>query len=128
MKAYRIKNWSQIYEKSQARRCEKMCWIAVPNSWDGVGYAMVMAHDRYAEIFTAWILLLQIASKMPERGLLANGKPETPQTMALRTRAKADIFELALEVLAKPEIGWIETIDYPLRANSEPTPSAVGHT
>ena len=111
MKAYRIKDWKEHFEKADSRKCKNMQWVAVPNRFDGVGYSLVMAHERSSEIFTAWVLMLELASKQKIRGELVNGKPLTPRSMAIMTRTKPEIFEVALKVLVDPEIGWIEEFD-----------------
>ncbi len=108
---YRIKDWNVIYEKAQTRKCDGMKWVAVPNKHDGSGYATVAAHERNCELFTAWILILEVASKMPTRGLLVkDGKPLTARDLAKRTRFPEEIFHLAFTVLVDPEIGWLERV------------------
>ena len=108
---YRIKDWDRIYEKAQTRKCVAMNWVAVPNRHDGAGYATVAAHPRSCELFTAWILILETASKMPARGVLyKDGKPMTPRDLAKRTRFPEEIFHLAFTVLVEPEIGWLERV------------------
>ena len=108
---YRIKDWDRHFEKAQTRPCKTMGWVAVPNRHDGTGYATVAAHERNCELFTAWILILETASKMPTRGLLfKDGKPLTAADLAKRTRFPEDIFNLAFTVLVQPEIGWLERV------------------
>ena len=108
---YRVKNWNEFYEKAQTRKCKEMKWVAVPNKLDGAGYAIVAAHPRNCELFTAWILILEVASKMPTRGLLfKDGKSVGPQDLSRRTRFPEDIFNLAFLVLIEPDIGWLERV------------------
>lgn len=108
---YRIKDWDRLFEKAQTRKCTAMNWVAVPNRHDGAGYASVAGHSRSCELFTAWILILETASKMPTRGLLfKDGRAITPRDLAKRTRFPEDIFHLAFTVLVEPEIGWLERV------------------
>lgn len=108
---YRIKNWDELYEKAQTRKCKEMKWVAVPNKLDGAGYAAVAAHPRNCELFTAWILILEVASKMPTRGLLfKDGKPVGPRELAARTRFPEEIFQLAFQRLVQPDIDWLERV------------------
>lgn len=108
---YRIKDWDRLFEKAQTRKCTGMNWVAVPNRHDGTGYATVAAHERACELFAAWILILEIASRMPTRGVLfKDGKPITPKDLAKRTRFPENIFHLAFAVLVEPEIGWLERV------------------
>lgn len=115
MKLYRIKNWESIYENNRSRTVKDLAWVAIPNRHDGEGYSSIMAHSRSAEIFAAWILMLQVASRCQPRGSLMrdHGRPHTPQSMALKTRAKPEWFVLALELLTSEEIGWIEAVELP---------------
>jgi hypothetical protein len=88
-----------------------MKWVAIPNKHDGAGYSTVAAHPRNCELFTAWILILEVASKMPTRGVLfKDGKPITARDLAKRTRFPEDIFALAFTILVEPEIGWLERV------------------
>jgi len=108
---YRVKNWNELYEKAQTRKCKEMKWVAVPNKLDGSGYAEIAAHSRSCELFTAWILILEVASKMPNRGLLyKDGKPIGPRELSRKTRFPEDIFSLAFNVLTGPEIDWLERV------------------
>ena len=108
---YRVKDWDRIYEKAQTRKCTAMNWVAVPNRHDGAGSATVAAHPRSCELFAAWILILETASKMPARGVLhKDGKAITPRDLAKRTRFPEEIFHLAFTVLVEPDIGWLERV------------------
>jgi hypothetical protein len=113
MRFYRIKDWDGRYENNRSRTVKDLAWVAIPNRHDGEGYSMVMAHPKAAEIFTAWILMLQVASRCQPRGSLLrdNGSPHTPQSLALKTRAKVEWFVIAFEVLASDEIRWIECVE-----------------
>ncbi len=125
MKAYRITDWGERYEIAQSRKCKKMNWVAMPNSHTGNGYSVVAQHERAEELFTAFILLVEVASIMPERGLLVSdgGKPITAKNLAFRTHFPAEIFSLAFRELTKEDIGWLEVVE-----DWERTGRAVGHT
>ena len=83
----------------------------MPNKLDGAGYAVVADHPRNCELFTAWILILEVASKMPTRGLLfKDGKLVGPRELCRRTRFPEDIFSLAFNVLIDQEIDWLERV------------------
>lgn len=110
--AYRIKNWDMNFEKAQTRQCNKASWVAIPNKHDGKSFRRITKHDRAAEIFAAWILIVQVASKMPERGLLVDDDgPLDAEDMSDKTGFSAGMFTLAFSVLAEPRIGWIENMD-----------------
>ena len=111
MTAYRIKKWNENFEKAQGRRCGKMVWVALPNKHDGKGYRRVAQHERATELFTAWILIVQVASKMPKRGLLVDEEgPLSAEDLADMTGFPPAIFHLAFNTLTQTSIGWIERV------------------
>ncbi len=104
---YCIPNWGKQYENNRSRILRKLDWVMVPNAHDGDGYSGLMARADAPILFTAWILLLQVASKCEPRGTLirSNGEPHTPESLATRTRGAPEWFETALPFLVK--IGWL---------------------
>jgi hypothetical protein len=109
MKLYAIKNWDDLYENSRSRVVKDLSWVPVPNKHDGENFSAIMVHAQGAKIFSGWILILQIASKCKERGILKrdNGHPHTPETMAIKTRAPKEWFELALAYLCE-NTDWLD--------------------
>ncbi len=103
---YRIKNWDRHYETNDTRKLVSLHWVKVPNQQDSLAYRLIAAHPRGAEIFAAWVLILQVASKgrKDERGNL----PLSPEELGIVTGFPADIFSVAIEYLKTPKIGWIE--------------------
>lgn len=129
---YQIVEWDRDFEVSQTRRTAKTAgakhhWVAIPNKHDGKGYLRVASQKNGVEIFAAWCLMVQLASKMPIRGVLADKDgPLTLEDMAIKTRMPLAIFEQAAEYLTRQEIGWLRVCDYhsertlsTLRAQSE---------
>lgn len=113
MKLYRIKDWDRHFEVSQTRKCARLTWVATPNKHDGKSYRRLMRHPDGAAIYGAWCLILQVASKCPERGVLSDGTdPLTAEDLALKTDCPEKWFDLALELLSTPEIGWLLVADY----------------
>jgi len=109
---YRIKDWDKYFEKAESRRCKSMAWVAIPIRHDGSGFRRVAAHERAAELFAAWILIVQTAAKMPTRGVLyKDGKALTARDLHYRTGFPEEIFNLAFTVLVQEEIGWLESDD-----------------
>ena len=108
---YRVKNWDAYYEKAQTRRCIKASWVAISNKHDGKGFRRVAKHERNVELFAAWILIIQVASKMPQRGLLVDDDgPLNADDLADKTGFPSEIFHLAFTVLVEPKIGWLERV------------------
>ncbi len=108
---YRIKDWDKHFENGESRKYKFARWLPVPNKHDGKGFRRMAKHPRKVEIFCAWNLILQVASKAPVRGDLAdeNG-PLTAEDLADMTDFPEEIFTLAFEVLSGEKIGWIEDI------------------
>jgi len=114
MKAYRVKGWAAIYENNRSRTVKELRWVPVPNKFDGEGFKRVMQHDRASDIFAGFILLLQVASRCQPRGtLIRDGRPHDASSLALKTGGRREWFEIALEVLSAPEIGWLEVFEVP---------------
>jgi hypothetical protein len=110
--AYKIKNWDDHFEIAQSRNYKRMWWVAMPVKHDGKGYRRLAKHARSVELFAAWILMVQVASKMKVRGLLADlDGPLTAEDLADKTGFPEDIFKLAFDVLVEPRIDWLEKVN-----------------
>ena len=110
MKLYSIANWNDYYENNRSRTVKDLAWVPIPNRHDGESYSRLMMRLDAAEIFTAWILMLQVASRCQPRGSLVRegGKPHDSESLAIKTRSKAKWFEKAFEVLM--EVGWLDVL------------------
>jgi len=107
---YRITKWADRFENKDSRKITNARWVPVPNKHDGLGFRRIAAHPRNCEIFAAWTLILQVASRMPTRGILHNGElPLDAEDLAVMTGFPQAAFEIAFEVLSQPKVGWIET-------------------
>jgi hypothetical protein len=110
---YRIKNWNEHFEIAQSRRASgmKMSWVAIPNKHDGKSYRRLVRMPEFGNIFAAWILIVEVASKQTVRGTLADiDGPITAEDLADCTGLKQEWFELALTTLADPKIAWLEIV------------------
>ena len=132
MKMYRIKDWGLHYEKAESRRVKTMAWLPMPTRHDGAGFRRVAAHERGPELFAAWVLIVEVAAKMPTRGhLVKDGKPLTVKALHSRTGFAEAIFVLAFKVLTGPEIGRLEVINEDtgeIVEIEEWSPAIVGYT
>ena len=106
---YIVKDWQKLFENNRSRTVENLRWVCVPNKHDGEGYATVMEQENAAELFAAWVLILQVASKCQERGTLMreDGTPMTAKTLAMKTRAEKSWFENALNFFTT-KVKWLE--------------------
>lgn len=89
-----------------------MAWVSVPNHHDGENFSILMQQEKGAEIFSAWILMLQVASKCTPRGTLirGDGTPHTDRSLSAKCRCPVTWFTLAFEYLEK-NTDWLETKD-----------------
>src|SRR5690554_808277 len=99
---YRIARWNDLYENNKSRLIKNLRAVQIPNSHDGERYAYLMLQDNAPVLFTAWILLLQVASRCHPRGTLVrdNGQPHDARSLAIKTRGKVEWFEAALDYFA----------------------------
>lgn len=119
MKVYAVRNWNDLFEKSQTRKCDKMQWVAIPVKHDGKGYRRVMRSPNGPQVYAAWILILQVAAKCPTRGILVDPDgPLTAEDLELKTDCPAEWFEQAFQVLTDPKVAWLTTSELP--ANYQP--------
>lgn len=106
---YKVKDWQKHFENNRSRTVENLRWVCVPNKHDGEGFATVMEQDNAAELFAAWILILQVASKCQERGSLVreDGTPLTARAMAVKTRAPESWFKEAFKFFIT-KVKWLD--------------------
>jgi hypothetical protein len=110
---YRIKHWDEHFEIAQTRRSAtmKFKFFACPNRHDGKSFRRLSRHPRGPEVFAAWILIVQVASKQPRRGTLKDlDGPLTAMDLCDCTGFPEEIFVLAFEVLTDEAIGWLEVV------------------
>jgi hypothetical protein len=111
-RVFRIVGWNETYETSESRKLKRLLWVAVPNKHDGLGFRRMAKERDHCVLFSAWILIVQIASKgLPEqRGwLLRDGRALDEEDMSLMTGFPAAVFERALKFFSDPKIGWLVT-------------------
>ena len=120
---YRIKHWTANFENAESRKVRNLQWVPVPNKHDGKSYRRLASHKSGVEVFCAWCLMVEVASKMPDRGILADEDgPLTSDDLAFMTGFPARIFTLAFLVLTSKGIEWLETVE-----GTESQPSASGN-
>ena len=109
MTLYRIKNWNSLFENNRSRTVADLAWVAIPNRHDGENYSMIITSKHGAEIFAAWVLMVQVASRCHPRGSLLrdSGKPHNPDSLSIKTRAPAIWFERAISFLLE-HTDWLE--------------------
>lgn len=127
MPTYRIRDWESVYETAETRKLENLRWAPIPNKHDGLGFRRLISQRNRAELFAAWILLVQVASKgrRGQRGLIArDGRALSADDLELMTGFPAACFTQALTFFSDPKQGWLVT-DSSVDA-SAPEASAAG--
>lgn len=112
MKLYSIRGWNEHFENNRSRTVKDLAWVAIPNRHDGEHFSIIMQAEHGAEIYAAWVLMLQVASRCQPRGTLLrdNKKPHTMSTLSVKTRAPENWFVLAFEFLEK-HTDWLDVKD-----------------
>lgn len=108
MPTYFIRDWNKYFETAQSRKYEKLSWVAIPNKHDGKGFARLMRLENGIALFGVWVLIVQVASKCPTRGVLADPDgPLTAEDIADKTKVPSGLIENALQVLSSDNIKWL---------------------
>lgn len=87
-----------------------MSWVPVPNNHDSDGYTFIITKPNGLQIYGAWQMILQVASKCMRRGDLISesGKPYTPASIARKSRCDQKQLEESLPTIF--EVGWLEEV------------------
>lgn len=117
---YKVRDWDKHFENSRSRAVSELRWVSIPNKHDGEGYGLVMEQDDAAELFAAWVLIVQVASKCRDRGTLTrdDGSPLTAKSLARKTHAPVEWFAKALDFFTHKNL-WLEC--HP--TDTEPSPA-----
>lgn len=112
MPLYKIAGWQTYFETNETRKLDKLRWVPKPNKHDGLGFGRMRAERDKIQLFCAWCLILDVASKTmpaPRRGFLErSGQPLDADDLAYMTGFPSDIFTRALDFFAKSSVGWLE--------------------
>jgi hypothetical protein len=115
---YSVVNWGNHFENSESKKYVHLKWVPIPNKHDGSTYRRVVAHPKSVQIFCGWCLILEVASKMPTRGVLHDGnRALTALDLHFKTGFPKHVFDVAFEVLVDKDINWLAVED--LRKPSE---------
>lgn len=109
---YRIRDWNDTYETPESRKLKNTRFVPVPNKHDGKGFRRIQLLPEKVELFCAWNLIVQVASKCPERGVLRDRDGLiTPADLALKTGFPEAIFAQAYEFFSSGgKLAWLDPI------------------
>jgi hypothetical protein len=106
---YVIRDWDKNFEVAQSKRAENLRWVPLPNKHDGKSFRRLIQMKNGPAIYGAWVLIVQVASKCPTRGVLADGDgPLTSDDIADKTLTDPKLIQSALDACCSKAIGWIE--------------------
>jgi hypothetical protein len=117
-KAYRVKDWPEYYEVSDSRKVEgPLSWVPMRTKHDGKGYRRIAAQENRSDLFSAWVLIVEVTAKLPKRwrGWLvdAKGQPLDAEDLALKTGWPKVAFESAFSYFTDVKQGWLELVELP---------------
>jgi len=116
-----IADWDSVFENALSRKIETLPWIRMPNRHDGDSFIeLLQGHKDGLAHYGCWCLLVQVASKTKNRGILTrkDGSPHTAESVSRIVRADQTIMQEAITRLLA--IGWlIEKNDNTSRVVSE---------
>jgi len=110
--AFRIIDWNKHFENNRTREIKSLRWVSMPNYHDGSGFRTLMQQPDGEALYGVWAVIVQIASRAPQRGLLVrnDGEPYTAETISARTGMKLELVRRCIEVLQSPQIKWIQSV------------------
>lgn len=129
MEAYAIRDWQLWFEKNHKDTEVMFRWVALPTRHDGKSYRRLSRHPRAADLFTAFVLMVEVAAKMPTRGILADESgPLDAEDLSDATGFPAAIFTLAFSALTdvSQRIMWL--VKVPLSEQVRTSPELVSPT
>lgn len=137
MKALHVINWDSHHETADSRKYQALKYVAKPNKHDGLSYRRLVKQTDRTDLYAAWSLILEVASKSArgQRGwLVRDGSALTATDMEVITGFPEGIFTRAFEFFMDPQIGWLEeteckcldSVAVPKTTAVGDSPSAVG--
>ena len=107
---YQIKDWDKHFENHESRKLKRTAWVSLPNRHDGKSFRRIADHPEGVAVFAAWTLILEVASKMPTRGILADEDgPLDSEDLSSMTGFPSSIFDAAFNLLTQEKFGWLTT-------------------
>lgn len=104
-----INDWEKIYSSAATRKIKGVLpWVRIPNRHDGRGFRRLMRTLEGRLAYSAFMLMVQIASRAEHRGELRSADgPLLSHDLEDKTGMPAAEFEAAFKILSSREIGWI---------------------
>jgi hypothetical protein len=108
-----------VFETHESRKLKNLRYVPVPNRHDGKSFRRLALMADAPELFCAYQLIIEVASKMPIRGRLEDEDgPLDADDLQFKTGFPVRIFELAFEKLTDGKIGWLG-VDFGMESPEE---------
>ena len=107
-----IKHWHETFENSDTRKRKRLGWFLCPSGVDSCGYLELMQHGAAGVMaYGVFQIICQWSATClpPIRGNLCrnSGEELTIRQLSMLLRVEVDVLEPAIELLLRPEIGWL---------------------
>lgn len=111
--AYRIAKWCERHENHETRKLVgSLSWIVVPTEIK-LTLMELLGAKHGLQTFGAYIIIVEVAARMPVRGTLANDNgPLKIEQISRLTGANLKQLVAAVDYLSKPPLRWIELVEW----------------
>ena len=112
--AYAIKRWSSRFENAQSRRTKDLNHSLTPHELNSTHLEHLMGQEGGVIALAVWHILIQLATRCPQRGLLVNEEgPLTEAAIAKACHLPESQVSRALDLLTSDAIGWLDIVECP---------------
>lgn len=112
--AYAIKRWSSRFENAQSRRTKDLNHSLTPHELNSAHLEYLMSEEGGPMALAVWHILIQMATRCPQRGLLVNEDgPLTDKDIAKACHLPEQQISRALSLLMSESIGWLDVVECP---------------
>ncbi|HCR37557.1 MAG TPA: hypothetical protein DIU37_05345 [Opitutae bacterium] len=114
MKAYKICNWEERFKSHSDSESSAIQGGMKDFNAHKEAHAYLAQSKEGVVAMAVWVVLLRLAAKMPEPGLLINAQgPLTISDLSKKTGLPAPVFKMGLKLLMHPQVNWVELVDCP---------------
>ena len=111
---WRINRWEDVFEKSDAARCQTLLWVSLPIDFGSAGYQSLLDDfgDEAPALFGCWCALVCVAGQCPVRGVLSDSKGIGLKLswISRRTGFPVSLFEKLIAWAASPSVKWLVSV------------------
>lgn len=106
---WRIMDWEGTFLKADLRKTKAWTWIGLPFLIDTPAYRRVVVRENGPALCWVYVAVLQIAARMPEKGLLRDERGELDANdIAAMAGLPVALVNEFLKVASGPKVRWIE--------------------